>query len=305
MRERRTRTALCGLAAAAVLTACAAGAAEAPDLTAVRADEVADEIFRAGDIDLIEYVRNRLTGDCMDRRGYPQLKRTGLSRRSRPFTDMNVRQPLFATRTDEQAMLLGFGEHRRPEAASVLSYDRDFDKQFERCRHAAVRRLGTEFSEIQNQSYRLYNVIADERDALLETPEEAAVAAAALRPLLACVEAKGFRQRTPGAQTLDSFGIGLPMGRHEGAEPAEPKRVPGTVEVLPAVPERRYVPTADESRLAVASARCARQTGFGERTAAQRARIMKKAVAAHGSEIAALRPRVEKLVKAATKLAGS
>ncbi|GBP99581.1 hypothetical protein SSP531S_09760 [Streptomyces spongiicola] len=304
MRERRTRTALGALAAAAVLSACAAEAFEATDLAAVPTDKVADEIFRAGDIDLIEHVRNRLTGDCMDRQGYPQLKRTGLSRQSRPFADMDVRPPLFATRTDEQAKLLGFGEHRRPEAASVLSYDRGFDKQFERCRHAAGRRLGPEFSEIQNQSYRLYNDVADERDALLKSPAEAAVTAAALRPLLACVEAGGFRRHIPGARTLDSFGIGVPTGRHEGTGPAEPKRVPGTVEVLPAVPERRYVPTAEESRLAVASARCARQTGFGEKTAAQRARVIRKVVAAHESEIARLRPRVAELANSATKLAG-
>jgi hypothetical protein len=290
--------------AAAVLSACTAEAAEAPDLAAVSPDKVADEVFQAGNINLIEYVRNGLTADCMAGQGYPQLKQTGVPQDTKPFTDMNVQAPLFATRTDEQATLLGFGENSRPKVANVLSYDRGFDERLKKCQDKAEDKLGPEFSEVQNQSYQLYNDVADERDALLKSPEEAAVTAAALRPMLDCVEAEGFRQMVSGARTLDSFGIGLPRGRYEGTEPPEPKRLPGTVEVLPATPERRYVPTAEESRLAVTSAQCARRTGFGDKIAAQRVRILRKVVGEHGSKIAELKPKVEELAKAAAKMAG-
>ncbi|MET8977476.1 hypothetical protein ABZX85_17835 [Streptomyces sp. NPDC004539] len=304
MRTRWTRTALGITAVAALLTSCAAEAAEAPDLSAVPTDRVADEIFQSDAIDLIEYVRNRLTADCMDEQGYPQLKRTRLSTRTKPFTDMDVRPPLFTTRTDEQAALYGFGENRAPESANVLSHDRGFDRRLDTCQDAAGRRLGPEFDKVQNQSYQLYNDVADERDALLKTPEETAVTAAALRPMLACVENTGFRQRTSGARDLDAFGIGRPTGRYEGAEPPDPRAVPGTVEILPAVPERRYVPTAEESRLAVAAARCARETGFGEKITAQRVRVLRVVVAGHAAEVGELRPQVEEMAKTAAKLEG-
>ncbi|WP_055710905.1 hypothetical protein [Streptomyces torulosus] len=289
--------------AAVVLSACTAGATEAPDLAAVSADKVADEVFQADDIDLIESVRNGLIADCMAGQGYPQLKQAGVPQDAKPFTDMNVQTPPFAIRTDEQATLLGFGENSRPKVANVLSYDRGFDARLKKCQNKAEDKLGHEFSEVQNQSYQLYNDVADERDVLLKSPEEAEVTAAALRPLLECVEAAGFRQMVSGARTLDSFGIGLPRGRYEGTEPPEPKRLPGTVEIIPAIPERRYVPTAEESRLAVASARCARTTGFGDKIAAQRVRILRKVVGGHGSQIAELKPKVEALAKAAAKLA--
>lgn len=217
---------------------------------------------------------------------------------------MNVQPPLFAQRTAGQARLLGFGENEPGEAAHVLSSDPGFDRHLTGCFAEAGQTLGAELGEVQAQSYQLYNDIADERDKLLASPEETAKTDALLRPMLACVEGQGFHQVKPGPRTLDTFGIGYPSGTYQGAEPPAPSRRPGSVEIVAAKPERRYVPSAAEARLAVAATDCAQLTKFGAGVTDQRIRLLRQAMGEHDTQIAELRPKVEKVAKAAAQVVG-
>jgi hypothetical protein len=186
----------------------------------------------------------------------------------------------------------------------VVSYDAGFDKAFERCRARAARALGPEYTKTNSGVVKLYNEIAQERDNALATEKERAATAKALETFLSCLDKRGIRGPAAGERNLDTYGIGRETGRYEGALPPPPKRVAGTVEIIPSIPERRYVPTPEESRLAVTAAQCSRETRFGEQLAEQRLRIVRATLVGHETEIAELRPKVESLAKKAAQVVG-
>jgi hypothetical protein len=220
------------------------------------------------------------------------------------FADLDTAAPDFAVVSDEQARAQGFGRDERVQKANVVSFDAGFDRAFVACRNDAGEEIGHEVAKVERQVADLYNKVGDERVEAMNSPKERAETDQAVHALLACVEQRGFRPVKPGVRTLEAFGIGRPAGRHEGAEPPAPERKPGTIAVLPAVPARRYVPTPQESRLAVAAAQCARQTGYAERIGAQWTRLLRDALAEHEAEIVELRPKVEQIAKSAARVVG-
>jgi hypothetical protein len=267
------------------------------DLAAVPPDQISEVVLGAEEVNLIEFAANKLRAECMTERGYPQLEETGVRKTQPPFSDLDSSIPRFATVSEEEARVSGFGENQRAEYPHVVSYDRSFDEAFETCSTAASETIGRNAAETKSRVYQLYNDIVADRQAAQSSAKEERRIGGIRERFLDCLDSAGFRGR--GRRDLDAYNIGRPVGTLEGAEPAIPKRIPGTVIVIPAIPARRYVPTPEESRLAVAAVRCSRRTGLGDRLGEQRARLLRNALQKHETEIAELRPQIAQLGKAA------
>ncbi|MET9228721.1 hypothetical protein [Lentzea sp. NPDC003310] len=108
----------------------------------------------------------------------------------------------------------------------------------------------------------LHDVVVREWEVLLQSGPEAAETRAIGTTLLSCLDRAGFVQREPGDPSLASYGIG-----------------------------------SGDVALNNAAQRCSDDTGYGDRTAAQRLRTLKSVLGRHESEIndiARLRPVLER-----------
>lgn len=295
--------AIIGLAAV-VLTGCSAGAANGDAYLNLSGDKVATEVFQAESISIMEHAKNVLQAECMDKRGYPQLKQSGMTQNDPPFSDLNDHGPQFAKLTEDEAGKIGFGEHRKPQKANVLSFDAGFDKAYEQCSTEAKRDIGAGYTEVIAAVSNLHNTIVDERENAMATEVERPQTISAMNEFLDCLDGKGFRQIKPGTRDLDHYGVGIATGKHEGTDSAPPKRVRGTVETIPATAQRRYLPTPEETRLAVASVQCAQRTRYGEKIAEQRLRVLRQVLAKHETEINELRPKLQEMARKAAQLVG-
>ncbi|MEV4756961.1 hypothetical protein AB0J86_17860 [Micromonospora sp. NPDC049559] len=260
----------------------------------VPADRITVEVFRSDALRRLEYAESDRRADCLSRRGYPQLAAAGPQRGEDPFAGMNVAAPAYATADEQRLRRTGFGRNEPAKAAHVLSYHRGFDRAFERCTQEVHRGLGPDFADVRERAYALMNTVTDE----LSTGSTTGAGAAEYReisvPVLDCLDRAGFRPR-PGERErhLRAYGVGVPTGTLTGAPPAPPKRVPGTIEVLPAVPERVYVPTPAEVALAVATNRCARATGYADRYVELRLRDTRRSLERHAADLGALAAQVD------------
>ncbi len=100
------------------------------------------------------------------------------------------------------------------------------------------------------------------------------------------------------------FGIAL-GALAGGADKWVPQRRPGAIQIGPATPARRYLPTAAESRFAVDFYRCDQQTRRIARILALTEEIERQVIAKHESALAELNPRLTVLVRKASAMAGT
>lgn len=268
----------------------------------VAADRVGVDVFHGDQVGLIEYAKNKLVAECMADRGYPQLAQAGVGRGEGFLSSLDVAPPDYAVADDEHARRYGFGNDQPATAPHVLSFDAGFDAAQGACRTEAHNRIGPEYAGVLNQLVDLFNQMSGEvANAMSSGPSQAEIDQV-LGRVTSCLEAKGFYSNGQGTGRLDSYGVGQRQGKFDGPEAPEPRRIPGTVEVLPAQPARKYIPTPQESALAVAAAQCSRDAGFGDKVAEVRLRIVREVIAKHEDVLTELTGKIDVIARQAAGL---
>lgn len=298
--------ALCAVWVVALASGCVSEAESEPTASKVPADRMSDDVFHSDEISLIGYAQSKLRADCMERNGYPQLNEAGVQEYPGTYEYLVPKAPDWATATDEQARRMGFGSNSRPEAARVFGREDGYSRADDDCRREAKDILGQESEKIVEQVAMFANAISGEVAEVLHYSggAEAQELKGLYVPVMDCLERKGYRWSGQGERNLDAYGLFVQKGYHEGPEPERPEPAPGKITIVPAVPERQYVPAPEESDLAVAAAQCARRTGYGDKFFALTLRVTREAIGKHEAELTELTPKVEALAKKAAQLVG-
>jgi hypothetical protein len=176
----------------------------------------------------------------------------------------------------------------------VMSFHTGFDRAFAQCTEQAANRLGRNFPDVRWRSYDLMSTVNAEVRAETTSGADAEAYRTIATPVLDCLDRAGYPHHG-SERNLRAYGVGMPTGTWTGPEPATPKGVRGTVEVLPAIPGRTYTPTPDEAALAVAANRCARQTQFAEKYLNQSLSHTRKILTRHEVELADLAAALDNL----------
>lgn len=179
------------------------------------------------------------------------------------FDFLRVEQDLFGPSTPEQARRLGFGRDEPAQLARIVSFDAGYDTALSDCEAKPWAAAGKDARTMVAGYLDLANVIMDDFRTAYE--KQATPRFQPLRVKFAdCLAAAGYRpvDREKFISAPDPRALGVTFGALEGVEDTwEPNSRVGGVQVGPAIPPRRYVPTPAETDLAVAWQRCTVEAG--------------------------------------------
>lgn len=260
------------------------------------------DLYLGDRLDLIDYARRKVEAECMAEAGYPQHQSAGV-----PMMHGNAQQlalnvgRAFGFASEEEARERGLGRSFGAEPARIVSFDANFDAVFERCRGESAEVFGTGAGQLLDQYSSIGNVLSSEFAVWARPRFEADFSA-----LVDCLVASGYtvvdRQRFIETRAPEAFG--LPSGHleHVAELDWEPTRVPGTVVVGPPIPARRYVPSPQESELAVAWYRCDQESGRVEKFLADARTQRATIIAKYEGVLAEMNPQIEAIAQEAAAL---
>jgi hypothetical protein len=260
------------------------------------------DIILSGQVGLIDHAHVRIRNNCLADAGYPQDRDYQQARPQDPFAFLTVSARDFGPTSEEEARRLGFGRDSEGEPARVVGTDANFETAAERCVQTAWDHLGPAARQIRTSYSDLVNVLAPYRmEVGAELPADLPVRT------LDCMAKRGYTvpNREEFLKTPSHRLFGIRYGHLDSGpeETWEPVRKPGTVEVGPAIPPRKYTPTPEESALAVAWFHCGHQTGRVDAQLAAVQRVQARYVDKHRTWIDELNPKIEELARRAAPIA--
>lgn len=231
----------------------------ATSFSAAPAPQQPFDILRGEELALIDATQFAARNQCMADSGYPQFVEQYSSWRPPDlFQTLKVSAATYGPTSEDEARRLGFGFDSPGEPARIDANDASFDSNLQRCTEEAWTSLGPDARQVYYDAYDLYNLLAPFK-AEYRAPDS-------LRSsMYDCMVAKGYNSDRDAFLQLPSYrNFGVTFG---GLEPAPElswtaQHRPGTVEVGPAIPPRRYTPTPAEADLAVAWYQCDQQVGW-------------------------------------------
>ncbi|MEV6305610.1 hypothetical protein AB0M02_39770 [Actinoplanes sp. NPDC051861] len=262
------------------------------------------DILQGEKVGLIEHAQAKLQFRCMADSGYPQNQEIGVPAPVNPFEGLVIGAGSLGPMTEAEARRQGFGHDMDAERPALVSNDVNFDKAGERCDEKAWDDLGAGARETVWAYYELTNQLGPYRKELdRKLPGDLA------GKMLECITGAGYRpaDREQFLKTPNPDQLGVTFGDLEPttARDWEPRRRSGTIDVGPAIPARRYVPTPEEADLAVDWYRCRQETDMlGAYLAAARP-VQQTYVDRYESQITELNAKVEELSRAAATLAAN
>jgi hypothetical protein len=298
--RRRLQGVVLGFVCAASLlpsAACASHAARDAGVVSIHSFD----LYLGDKLGLIDYAMRRTRNVCLAAAGYPQNLRAMSDTPVNPFTDLIVTASSFGPVDEETARRVGLGRDAPAQPPRIVSYDPSYDQNLERCETAAWNKLGKEAQADYHSYFQLGNDLLDFRDQVnRELPPDL------IPKILDCLAAKGYslpdRAAYRHAPDLRMFGVKL--GALEGHDDTwQPSRTPGTVQVGPAIPARRYIPTPEESALSVAFFQCRMQNHYVDLAMAASAHVQAEFVKRYESQFIELNPRIEELARKAADMA--
>jgi hypothetical protein len=259
------------------------------------------DILLGDQLGVIDYSQLKVRNKCLADAGFPQELRAMRSRPNNPISHLLVSARSFGPTSEAEARASGFGSALAAEPPVVVSFDKSFDAEMERCTRQANEQLGFDSVKILTAYQDLANQLGAYRSEIdrqlpKDLPEK----------LLSCMDDEGYRaDRTRFLQTPDPALFGVQLGRNENApgENWRPRRRPGTVQVGPALPARRYTPTAEESELAVAWLRCRKSTRLAEHQLEAAYAAQQRYVERFETQIAELNGQVTAMARKAAAVA--
>ncbi|MEU5908498.1 hypothetical protein [Micromonospora sp. NPDC047527] len=244
----------------------------------------------------VELARLRIRDKCLADAGYPQ-NRDNFStwRPPDPFEPLLLSAQNLGPTSEQEARRLGFGADFPGEPARIVSLDAGYDTNLKRCEAEAWTRFGPKAKQTMTDYFDLFNVLGPYRyEVEREMPSDLA------SKLYDCMATKNYRAdrdaflRTPN-YTL--FGVQFGASERGPEEDWQPASRPGVVQVGPAIPARRYVPTPAESDLAVAWFQCSKDVGRVEAHLAAAFRVQQRYVDRYESRITELNEQIKTLAR--------
>ncbi|MFC7533986.1 hypothetical protein [Actinoplanes sp. GCM10030250] len=262
------------------------------------------DILQGEKVGLVEHAQAKIQFKCMADSGYPQNQEIGVPPPINPFEGLTIGAGSLGPMTEAEARRTGFGIDAVAERPALVSSDSNYDKAAERCDEKAWDTLGAGARETVWAYYELTNQLGPYRKELdRKLPKDLPA------KLLDCITGEGYRakDRNEFLKTPNPDQLGVAFGELEPATARdwEPKRRSGTVDVGPAVPARRYLPTPEESELAVAWYRCRQKTDMLNAYLSAARPVQQAYVDRYESQITELNAKVEELSRKAAALAAN
>lgn len=262
------------------------------------------DIFLGQELGLVEYAIRKIRNKCLAKAGYPQNLNGMLAAPTRTFPNLVITERSFGPTSEGEARRFGFGRDAPAQPARVVSFDPGYDKSLARCEEDAKAAIGADVQRVIDAYIDLGNKIQAEYQAhLLKKIGEAKPHVN--QELLDCMSTKKYvpTDRSAFLEEPDPKLFGIRFGDLEnGGDNWEPKRVKGTVQVGPPVPAIRYVPTAQESALAVAWFQCRRSTGLSAALHKAASDVQADIVSRHEVQFEELNPQLQTMSRRALTL---
>jgi hypothetical protein len=304
--SKKRRRMAAAVLAVSLLPVGACSTTSEPTRTGTAGSEMAQpfSVFLGDALGVVDYAQLKLLNQCLADAGYPQNSRVMGPAPRNPFHHLIVTDETFGPASESDAEQHGFGHDQAPVPPAVASFDPNYDKISERCSENSWKKLPTNAKKVYYSYFDLGNALS--RPFLLTVFER--IGKPGWRSFLSCLADKGYHT----SKEEDFFRIpdpglfGVPIG-DPVADPAEgwkPKGTPGTVEVGPATPAKRYVPSAQESDFAVVWFTCARDTGIAKREMELAMEVQRELVAKNETKLTELNPQVQEIARQAAALIG-
>ncbi|MEO3786046.1 hypothetical protein ABGB12_22175 [Actinocorallia sp. B10E7] len=249
----------------------------------------------------LEEIRRKLVYRCMVERRYRYYEQADPEAAPRLSPLLTLDRELVGWATEAHARGQGFGTNLPAVPAKVVASNTNHDKVLRNCVAEFRRKTGPHHRKV----FRRAGDLRDEMSREYSDAVDSARLDELKAPVVECLADAGFDAE---AEKRERFGLrpetfGIERGGPEGGQ-REPrlKREPGTIEVLPASPARRYVPSAKEAELAVAMFRCQHETGAVDVLRALVNDAQQVVWNRHEDELAELKKELAALVKAGTEL---
>ncbi len=188
--------------------------------------------------------------------------------------------------------VLGAGWPDMP--AFVEVHDKAFSAVQDQCEQKAYQKLGGATAIRQQVGDLAHNMFAPVQSLKKDDLQD---------KVFVCLESVGFKTTKTGPQVNSFYGRDLGISLGASVKPALP--IPNNkirVQIFPAVKVAKYVPTAEEVKMAVAMYDCSVKTGARAEYAKRLYDAKVKAVAANEATLTELKPKIEAMVKAAAAL---
>ncbi|PWR09360.1 hypothetical protein DKT68_12415 [Micromonospora acroterricola] len=287
------------------VTGCSQPAAGPPaDLAAAESDQPFS-LFLGDELGQIDYAQMKVRNKCLAEAGYPQNLNVMLGQPRNPFRHLRITEASFGPTSEAEATRIGFGRDSLPAPSAVVSFDPSYDRAYDRCTDTAWRALFKDGKQLYYNYFDLGNKLSEPLMPMVNDRMDPA----SWRGLLSCLVGKGHRPKDEAAflkaptPALFDVPVGTDAGAGENAW--QPKGVPGTIEVGPAVPAREYRAGPAESRVALAWFQCRRDTGVARQQVEIAVQVQRELVAKHESSFIELNPQITQLAKQSVKLIGA
>ncbi|WFE23289.1 hypothetical protein O7621_08300 [Solwaraspora sp. WMMD937] len=304
MRLIRNRAAILSVLTGFLLMGCGTTATDGASRNASNGQQSFD-LFLGDKVGVIDYALNLLRNRCLADSGYPQNLQGMAAGPTTSFPYLKISAKSFGPTSEDEARRLGFGLDAPAQPGRVVSFDPSYDRVLERCQKEAYDSLDSNTKKILNSYKDLGNVLMTEFSVAMDRFIENEMPDASTG-LLRCLKNKGYRPDDEVAflANPDHRGFGVKFGDVEGGEDNwEPKRVKGTVQLGPPIPAKRYIPTPQESKLAVAWFQCRRDIGLTPRLIAFSNTAQAKIVAQHEARLVELNTDIERIARDAAQFA--
>lgn len=253
------------------------------------------DAFKAEALDTVRVEERRLRLDCLAAEGFPQFRdamvgyQATQSARDR-LPAANLPTGLFLSEDD--AKQRGFGESLPASLPKVIVRDAAIDQVTEKCMRESWTAIGPGAEDTYNAYVDTQNNLTS---ALLAVPLDNWNKIVDFT--VKCLTGKGY-DITADKNSRYGMTFNVSMGKAERPEPAEPPAEGNfSAQGLPAV---RYVPTEQESALAVDYYRCTVDSGYRDEYVQERIKAATNAMAKFEGQLSELSPEIEALAKSAT-----
>ncbi|MEV4630232.1 hypothetical protein AB0J90_28630 [Micromonospora sp. NPDC049523] len=304
MRWTATGAAALAVLVGVLVTGCGSGPSEQLNKTS-NTDRQSFDVFLGDKVGVIDYAVNLVRNRCLADAGYPQNLQGMAGAPSVSFSYLKISAKSFGATSEDEARRLGFGLDAPAQPGRVVSFDPSYDKNLERCQGKAYDSLDSDTKRILNAYKDLGNLLFTEFGTAMERfiKDQIPDAAASLQR---CLAEKGYRSTNEAAFLAepDHRTFGVQFGDVEEGDEWEPQRIKGTVQLGPPVPMKRYIPTAEESKLAVAWFQCRRDIGLTSRLIQFAREAQAEIVVRHESQLLELGAEIERVARAAARLTG-
>jgi hypothetical protein len=282
-----------------VLLALSGACGKSSPAPALVASEFGFDNYLGVKLEIIQFARQTAYDRCLADAGYPEAKQVDRGRPYPTTSPFKTTRSQFGLPGEAEARKFGFGHDPGWQAPELVSFDPAYNTAARRCEAQSWHRLESDAQKIVQAYQELGNQLLPYRREV-----DAHLPADLPGKMFTCITAQGYRVpdratflRTPAPQTLD-----IRFGGLVGASQWTPDPAQHTVQIDTGYAPGHYVPTAAESRLAVAWYRCQQKTGSVDAAMRVAAQIQWEYARQRAAVFARLNPQIERLAQRAERL---